>query len=622
MSAPRRRMMMRIGVGLLVCCAVAAVWLIVSRPTDSGLSPADQSEAPISLWADVTAESGIRFQHFNGATGRKLLPETMGSGTAVIDFDGDSWPDLLFVNSCSWPGDPPPGGTLPTLMLYRNQHDGTFDDVTKIVGLDVSLYGMGATVGDYNNDGFADLFVTAVGGNRLFRNDATAGGRRFVDVTSEAKLGEPAWPKLVAATFLQSTEPIAFPSSATWLDYDLDGHLDLFTCYYVRWSPGYDLAVPAKLSNGSRAYVPPTQFPGTLCTLFRNRGDGTFEDVSRQSGVEVLSTNKPTGVGKALGVVALDADDDGYPDLMVACDTVQNFLFHNQPDTDGRRRFVEEGELAGVAYADGRPRGGMGIDAAYLQADQLFAVVANFTNEPNTLLKRTVKKPLRFSDYADTCGIAAPSRAPMKFGALFFDYDLDGRPDLFTANGHLEPDIHAVQSGQMYAQTPQLFWNSGRAESRFALTTSATTGDALQTPLVGRGCATLDYDGDGDLDLVVTANNGPAKLYQNLTPHPDRAIRLELVPPPGCNRSSFGARVILESPLTTQCQYLTAARGYLSQPESISTFGIGTDPGPFRARVWWPTANGEPEIFDAIPPAELTRLIAGKPAQSMRKYRQ
>ncbi|MFO0804660.1 MAG: CRTAC1 family protein [Gemmataceae bacterium] len=508
-------------------------------------------------FADVTAAAGIRFTHVNGATGKKLLPETMGGGVAVIDYDRDGKPDLFFANGRPWPGQ---SGTA-TQALYRNKGDGTFEDVSQATGLAVSLYAMGTAVGDFDNDGWPDLFLTAIGSNRLFRN---VEGKRFEDISETAGFGQPMPWGGNYERFLEREEPLSFPASAAFLDYDNDGKLDLFVCNYLTWSPGFDLGVKATLAGGTRAYVPPQQFPGTHCQLFRNIDGKRFQDVSAAAGVQVSESRGP--IGKSLGVVVCDPDRDGWPDLVVANDTERNFFFHNK-----QGRFEEEGRFAGLAYADGRPRGGMGIDA---DGDSRI-VVANFTNEPNSLFKRMGEKPLRFADTATEAGLAGPSRAPMKFGAVFADFDLDGSVDLFTCNGHLEPDIAIAQAGQTFKQSAQLFRNVG-------------TGFEVEAtpfpPMVGRGCAYLDYDGDGDLDLVLVENGGPARLFRN-----DQTarsfIRFNLVGKT-CNRDAIGAEI----EIGPQRRLVSPTHGYLSQSARTVTFG-GVPEVIDRVTVRWPAGK-------------------------------
>ncbi len=397
--------------------------------------------------------------------------------------------------------------------------------------------------------------------------------------------------------------PVPFPASAAFLDYDGDGKPDLFVCRYLTWTPAGDLAVNAALPGGGRAYVPPQQFPAADNVLYRNRGDGTFEDASEAAGVRVRDGGQP--VGKALGVVVCDPDRDGWPDLVVACDTTRNLFFKNVAAPNGRR-FEEAAMPAGLAYADGRPRGGMGIDAAYLDPDRLAVLVANFTNEPDTLF--VASAPGRFADAALPAGLAGPSRAPMKFGALFLDFDLDGRPDLLTSNGHLEPDIAAARPGESHAQPAQLFWNAG-GQIGFLPVGADRAGPDLFRPLVGRGCAALDYDGDGDLDLVLVGNGGPARLLRNDGTDANRALRLD-VPP--------GSEVTVESAGAAQRVYATPPRGYLSQSEAVLTIGLGAAASAARVTVRWALPTGGEAEFAGLAAGGVWHLRPGKPAERAR----
>jgi hypothetical protein len=536
--------------------------------------PAPGTPSVSMRFTDVTAASGIRFTHVNGATGKKLLPETMSGGVAVVDFDRDGKPDLFFANGRPWPGQP----GKATQALYRNKGDGTFEDVSQAAGLGVELYAMGVAVGDIDNDGWPDLFITAVGGNRLFRN---MNGKRFEDISEFAGFGKlPSW-NGTFDDFIDRAEAMSFPASAAFLDYDNDGKLDLFVCNYLTWSPASDLAVKAVLAGGVRAYVPPQQFPGTHCQLFRNVGGERFEDVSVAAGVQVAEARGP--VGKSLGVVVCDPDRDGWPDLVVANDTERNFFFHNV-----RGKFMEEGRFSGLAYADGRPRGGMGIDAA----DDLI-VVANFSNEPNSLFKRVGVNPLRFADTAGEAALVGPSRSPMKFGALFADFNLDGHVDLFTCNGHLEPDIAIAQAGQTYKQPAQLF----RGNADFELQ------DTPFPPMVGRGCAYLDYDGDGHLDLILVENGGPARLFRNDEP-PSPFIRLNLVGKT-VNRDAIGAEIEIDG----KRWFVSPTHGYLSQCERTATFG-GVPDAIERVTVRWP--GGKLQEWKKLKAGETHELIEAK----------
>jgi hypothetical protein len=593
----------------LFCVAVAlaagvGLWVAL-RP-----SPRPEPSFPVRF-VDVTESAGIRFRHFNGMTGKKLLPETMGSGVAVIDFDRDGRPDLFFVNARPWPGQPAPSTGAPTQALYRNKGDGTFEDVTNATGLNVELFGMGVAVADYDNDGWPDIFVTAVGGNRLFRNTE---GKRFEDATAAAGVtGTGSWPAVGGDEFLKVTEPVSFPSSAAWLDYDGDGRLDLFVCNYLTWSPAADLGVQAVLPNGVRAYVPPTQFRAADCALYRNVDGRRFEDATDAAGIRLRENGVP--VGKPLGVCVCDPDRDGWPDVVVACDTTRNLFFHNVAAAGGRK-FDEIGLAANVAYAEGRPRGAMGIDAAEILPDTFAVAVVNFSNESNTLLQLRRSNPIGFSDAAVSTGLAAPSRAPMKFGAVFLDADLDGREDFFTANGHLEPDIAAAQAGQTYAQAAQLFWNTGEPTKLWNPATAAQVGPDLFRPVVGRGCAYLDYDVDGDLDLVVTENGGPARLFRNDNATGHHWIGFSLVGDgTATNRDAIGAEITVEAGGRTRRRYVSTARGYLSQSDLAATFGLAEAATVDKVTVRWPGRGGHVQSWENLSVGKrhtLTEARSGK----------
>jgi hypothetical protein len=571
---------------VIVCVGgLFGLWFALRKP-----APPPEPPFPVRF-ADVTERSGIRFRHFNGATGQKLLPETMGSGVAILDFDGDGLPDILFINSRSWPTEGASTKSPRSIpALYRNKGDGIFEDVTASVGLDVEIFGMGVAVADYDNDGWQDIFITAVGGNKLFRNIQ---GKRFEDVTAKSGLpGQSRWFAESSDEFLKTSDTISFPSSAVWLDFDGDGLLDLFVCNYVIWSPATDLGVKAVLGNEIRAYVPPTQFRAADCTLYRNLGGGRFEDVSEKTGIVIRENGAP--VGKALGVCVCDPDGDGWPDIIVACDTTRNLFFHNVPSSDGRR-FEEIGLMSSVAYAEGRPRGGMGIDSAEILPDTFAVAIANFSNEPNTLFQlRRGTKTISFTDGAVSNGLAGLSRAPMKFGALFLDTRLDGNNDLFTCNGHLEPDIAVAQAGQTYPQSAQLLWNSGDAARPWQLATPEELGPDLFKPMVGRGCAYLDFDGDGSLDIVMTANGGPARLLRNENTTGNNWITLKLTGNgKTTNRDGIGAEISVEAGGKVQRKYITTARGYLSQSDLVATFGLGGAKVVDRVTVRWPGREGK-----------------------------
>jgi hypothetical protein len=559
-------------------------------------------------FTDITQKAGIRFTHNNGSFGKKLLPETMGAGVAFLDFDNDGHQDILFVNSCPWPGQPKNGQS--TLILYRNKGDGTFEDVTEKAGLKVTMYGMGVACGDFDNDGWIDVFITGVGGNKLFRNEKGV----FKDVTDSMQVGGGGgWSKAAAAgDFLKHLEPMTFSSSATFLDYDGDGKLDLFVCNYVVWSPAFDLNQDFKLTGVGRAFGKPQAFEGTTCYLYRNMGDH-FEDVSEKVGIQVLDTEgvvegaRRRGAGKSLGVIVCDVDEDGWPDIVVANDTARNFFFHNVEGKNGERVFVEEGTLAGVAYAvsSNQARGAMGIDWGEYRPGLHALIIANFSNEPNTFLRLDNRARRSFQDVAMGEGIAGKSRAPLKFGAFFFDYDLDGRLDLLTCNGHLEPDIALVQPGQTYAQPPQLFWNTGlKTQRSFEEVTAKEAGGDLFKPMVGRGCAYADIDGNGSLDVVLTANGGTARLLRNnACDAQDRHHWVRLVlkgDGKKSNKSAIGARVEVKVGDTVLRREVLGARGYLSQSELPITIGLGKATRADRITIYWPGKNAGKQVIEGL----------------------
>lgn len=598
-------------IGVVVFLAVAAVggyflskYLrpkppVVEVPILNVPQTRQKFEVPAIPFTDVTKSAGIRFTHQTGNSGMKLLPETMGGGVAVLDYDGDGKPDILFVNSGFWPGEasknPPPG-----LSLYRNKGDGTFEDVTDNVGLSAPMYGMGVAIGDIDNDGRPDVFVSCIGKHHLFKN---IDGKRFVDITADAKVGGPG--ELPVATrdeFLKWKPAIPFGSSATFLDYDNDGKLDLFVCHYITWSPAIDLSINSTQEGLSRSYNRPQQFEGAQATLYRNIDGKRFEDVSAGAGIQVFTqegteaTDRKRPAGKSLGVVVCDPDEDGWPDLLVANDSVRNFFFSNRSGPNGARVFKEIGEIRGAAYADeGKPRAGMGIDWAEFAYKRPGVVVTNFATEPLTFLEITRSDKPLFADTAVTVGLSYPSRAALKFGTTFFDADNDGRLDLLVCNGHIEPEIAKIQNSQKHAQSAQLYWNTGNTACFYEPVTAEKAGEDLFKPIVGRGCAVLDFDGDGDLDIVLVANGGEARLLRNDSPKENHhSLRLDLRGNGKTgNRSAIGTVVEVEAGGQISRHTLLGSRGYLSQSESIIHIGLGKALKADKVTVRWP---GKPAV--------------------------
>ena len=541
---------------------------LVDAPLASPIDVRNEVRAPQVHFTDVTHQAGITFSHSTGAYGDKLLPETMGSGVAFLDYDNDADQDLLLINSDHWPGHSEAGAARPTMKLYQNDGAGQFTDVTEAVGLSASLYGMGVAVSDYDNDGDTDVFVTAYGPNRLFRNE----GGQFLDVTNDAGIGG---------------EADAWSTSAGFADFDNDGDLDLFVGNYVRWSEQIDLNINYQLTGIGRAYGPPTAYEGSYSYLYRNDGDGRFSDISAASGMQIDNPATAMPMGKALAVVPVDIDRDGWMDLLVANDTVQNFLFHNQGDGT----FEERGSLLGVAFdRDGKATGAMGADVAYFRnGPDLGIAIGNFANEMTSLYVTQGSEPL-LTDDAIVEGIGPESRRALTFGLFFFDYDLDGRLDLLQANGHLEGEINRVQSSQHYRQPPQLFWNCGSNCRSSFLAQSSESGGDFATALVGRGASYADIDGDGDLDVVITQNGGPPLLLRNDQATGHHWLRVKLTGT-AANRDAIGAWVEVRTGETAQRRQVMPSRSYLSQVESVLTFGLGKADKIDSVEVFWPDGS-------------------------------
>jgi enediyne biosynthesis protein E4 len=520
---------------------------------------------------DVTDSAGIQFHHNSGAYGGKLLPETLGSGCAFLDYDADGWQDILLINGMDWPGHK---RERSTLKLYRNNRNGTFTDVTRSAGLDIEMYGMGVAVGDYNNDGFPDILITCVGQNRLFRN---TGKGTFLDVTANSGLGRRQ----------------ALSTSALWFDFDRDGWLDLFVCNYVRWSPEHD--VFCSLDGKHKSYCTPEAYRGETCWLFHNRGDGTFEDVTARSGIFDSSS-------KSLGVAMFDYDRDGWPDLLVANDTQPNKLYRNQQNGT----FKDIGMEAGVALStEGKARAGMGVDTGdFMNSGSSGIAITNFDNEMVGLYRSANKGS--YEDVATQSGIGAASRNSLGFGCVFVDANLDGYLDLAIVNGHIDETVRNIRGNVGYAQPPELFLNDGKGVFRDV---AAEVNGSFNQPKVGRGLAYGDFDRDGDLDLLITTNNGPAYLYRSDQSAGNRSIRFRLVGSKS-NRDAIGATVRIEYGGETQSRLIKSGSSYLSQSELPATFGLGKRDQIERVMIQWP--SGQTEDYKNLAAGKTYACTEGK----------
>jgi len=562
-------------------CLLLAAALSACRKTEAPkpppAAPPPTPTPSVSVrFEEKTAAMGIDFVHVNGARGDKWMPETMGGGVAVLDYDGDGRPDLLFVSGSHWPGDPHAAEQRSSLALYRNEGVGPdglphFTNVTKAAGLERVFYGMGAAVGDYDNDGRPDVYVTALGRNYLFHNL----GGRFEEVAEKSGVADSGW-----------------GTSAAFFDYDGDGLLDLFVGRYVDWSPKKDLF--CTLDGKTKSYCTPERYPGTASHLYRNLGGGRFRDVTKEAGV--WNPNQ-----KALGVAPWDFNGDGKIDFLVANDTAPNNLYRNK----GGGAFEDVAVEEGVAVDEnGRSRGSMGVAWGDARNGKGVALaIGNFSNELKSLY--WTEKGEVFLDESPRSGVGPTSFLSLTFGLFFFDADLDGRLDLFLANGHVEPTVQEVQKDVAYKQPPILYWNRG--DGTFAPLGERT---GLSEPLVARGAAFADLDGDGDLDVIVVQNGGPARVYVNRTDRPQESVRVTLVGTGRSNRDAVGARVTATIGNRSLTQQVSGGSSYLSAPEKTLTFGLGSAAKIDSLEIRWP--DGTTETAKDLPGASRWRIEQGK----------
>jgi enediyne biosynthesis protein E4 len=530
-------------------------------------------------FSDITAQAGIHFTHNNGAFGKKWLPETMGPGCAFIDYDNDGYPDIILINGAAFPGHPHGGAS--TLKLYHNNHDLTFTDVTQQSGLAVPMFGLGVAVGDYDNDGFDDIFVSALGQSHLFHNN---GNGTFTDVTKSAGM----W------------GPSEFSTSAAWVDYDRDGKLDLVVANYVQWTEQGDLY--CTLDGAHKSYCTPESYKGTSVRLWHNIGNGKFEDATLKAGL-----GDPTS--KSLGIAVLDANDDGWPDILIANDTQPNKLYINRKNGT----FEERGVPAGIGFSeDGVARAGMGVDAAdYDRSGHPSVLISNFANQMVSLYHNEGNG--LFVDEAPQSEVGRATLVTLGFGCFFFDYDNDGWPDIFVADGHIEDQIERVQKRVSYAEPPHLFRNLGGG--KFTEVTDKM-GKSFASPKVARAAAYADIDNDGFLDVLLTTNAGPAYLFHN-EGGTNHSLRIKLVGTKS-NRDGIGAIVRLNAGGDKQWKMLRSGSSYLSQSELVLTFGLGAQTKADSVEIQWP--SGQLDKLSSLMAGQVVTIEEGKGVVANRVY--
>jgi hypothetical protein len=552
---------------------VSLWWVLIFLAATTIVAPAQVT------FRDITAQAGIHFVHNNGAFGKKWLPETMGPGCAFIDYDNDGWPDILLVNGTDWPAHAKNGAT--TLKLYRNNHDGTFSDVTRKSGLEIAVFGMGVAIGDYDNDGFDDIFITAVGQSHLFHNN---GNGTFTDVTKAAGL----W------------GPNEFSTSAAWVDYDRDGKLDLVVANYVQWSEQTDLY--CTLDGAHKSYCTPESYKGTSVRLWHNLGNGKFEDATRKAGLYDETS-------KSLGIAILDYDNDGWPDIFVTNDTQPNKLYLNKKNG----MFEERAVSAGIAFSeDGVARAGMGVDAAdYDRSGSASLIITNFANQMLALYHNEGHG--LFVDEAPSSEVGRATLLTLGFGCFFFDYDNDGWSDILVADGHIENEIERVQKRVSYAEPPHLFRNLGRGKFEEV---TAKVGASFAAAKVARGAAYADINNDGAIDVLLMTNGGAPHLYLSQG-GANQSLRVKLVGTKS-NRDGIGAVVRLSAAGEKQWQMMRSGSSYLSASELVLTFGLGSRTKADTLEIQWP--SGQVDKLSDISAGQTVMVQEGKGVIGARPY--
>ncbi len=522
-------------------------------------------------------KSGINWSHTAGLSAEMYLPETSGPGCAFFDYDNDGWMDIYLVNSgpCDFYQPPRPLRNA----LYRNNRDGTFTDVTEKAGVSGNAYGMGVAAGDYNNDGFADLYVTQYPRSILYRNN---GDGTFTDVTEKAGVAAPGW-----------------STSAVWFDYDNDGRLDLFVCRFADFSKSKNVFCGNR-DTGLRYYCKPTVYQPMPCWLFHNNGDGTFNDVSKESGIAGC-------LGKAWGAVATDINNDGRMDLFVANDTAANFLFANR----GKGKFEEIGLLAGVAYnAFGTARSGMGVDSAdYDEDGRMDLFVANLDHETYSLYHNNGNET--FDDVSVPTGIAQATKLLSGWGLKFLDYDNDGNLDLLISNGHPDMMVSRYQPEVQYRELMLLLHNDGSGSKKTWTNVSAQGGAVFRQAIAGRGLAVGDFDNNGSVDVLVAVNDAAPMLLRNKAGLQGHWLGVHLIAK-NANRDAVGARISYQSG-SLKCTRIKVGGGsYLSSHDPRVVLGIGSRTKIDSLEVNWPQPSGKTERFTNLPVDRYITITEGE----------